>query len=99
MYDEFKFLCFYRVFMTALIVFRAHQGSLAQLPAMEAFKAGLVEFNTLPHIHPVLSYVIDHLTGLMDPATRVTRSHDQYMSLYFSTGLHLHSTQWQLPKH
>ncbi len=85
--------------MTALIVFRAHQGALAQLPAYEAFKASLAEFNALRHIHPVLSYVIDNLTGLMDPAARVTRSHDPYISLYFSTGLNLYSTQWQLTKH
>lgn len=96
LFDEFKFLCFYRVFMTALIAFRANQGQLAQLPAFEAFKTGLAEFTTLRHIHPVLSYVIDNLTGLMDPSARVARSHDPYISLYFSTGLNLHCTQWQL---
>ena len=98
LFDEFKFLCFYRVFMTALIVFRAHQGELAQLSALEAFKAGLAEFKTLRHIHPVLGYILDQLAALIDPSTRLARSHDQYVSLYFSTGLHSHRTQWQLTR-
>jgi hypothetical protein len=95
LFNEFKFLCFYRVFMTAIVVLKAHQ-DVTQLTSFADLKTALAEFNTLRHIHPVLSYVTDQLSALIDPATRVSRTHDLYTSLYFATGIHLQGTQWQL---